>query len=190
MNNNIFDLPISKNNYKCVGPCYPPNTPFYHNLYLSAIIDEKNYICPIKRTFDKEHNKEIIYDKCNADDVTPNYENFDIFDDSVQIANTNLSFLSQIYKIDNINNAIEFISESLDILPIYSQKRILNCIYYIWINNDNFPQELFSKKVKNVLKEIYKLDIKLDIIKKKIISIKNKEKYNDIFLYFYNKYYK
>ena len=180
---NINNYSKSINENKCVGPCYPPNTIFYHPIYLTPYI--KDIIsCPIFKTIDKT-GKKIDVDECNKEDLTKNYKDFNIFDDPVQIANTPEIFLEQIYNIISIQDVITFLNNSIDEMPIYSQRRLLDCIYSSFIINNNFPKELFSEKIQHILKTIYDIDISVKKIQKKISSNKN---INDIFLYFTQKY--
>jgi hypothetical protein len=173
----------SVNNNKCIGPCYPSNTVFYHPIYLTPQIND--YIsCPIFKSIDKT-GKKIDVDECNKDDLTKNYKDFNIFDDLVQIANTPEIFLEQIYNIVSLQDVITFLNNSIDEMPIYSQKRVLECIFSSFIIDNNFPKELFFEKIQHVLKKIYNIDISVEKIQKKISSKKNIE---NIFLYFINKY--
>jgi len=183
--NNIFNLPKSINGHQCIGPCYPPNTLFYHPIYLKAIIDDKEPFCPVFKSYNEKDKQYEYVDQCKAENVTPNYEKFELFEDIFQFATNDQNFLSQIYDINNINGASEYLEESIELLPVYSQKRILNCIYSIWAGNKNFPIELFANKLKYVLKSITNIDISIDKIKNKIIDSK---KYNNIFDYFEKKY--
>lgn len=180
---NINNYSKTINQNKCVGPCYPPNTIFYHPLYLAPQI--KDFIaCPILKTVDK-NGKKIAVDECYKDDLTKNYKDFNIFEDPVQIANTPEIFLEQIYNIISIQDVIIFLNNSIDEMPVYSQKRLLDCIYSGFIINNNFPKELFSEKIHYVLKKIYNIDISIEKIQKKIFSNNNIE---NIFLYFTKKY--
>lgn len=182
---NIYNLPISIKGFDCLGPCYPPNTVFYHPLYFKAL-KTKEYVCPIKRRTDP--NGEVIFaDKCDPKDVTNDYQDFDIFEDIVQIANTPKSFLQQIYNIKSIEDVFKFLNDPIEELPVYSQKRILNCIYITFNKNENFPKELFSEKIKFVLKSIYKINISVEKISRKIFSDKN---IDDVFIYLSKKYLK
>ena len=88
--------------------------------------------------------------------------------------------LEQIYNIISIQDVITFLNNSIDEMPIYSQRRLLDCIYSSFIINNNFPKELFSEKIQHILKTIYDIDISVKKIQKKISSNKN---INDIFLY-------
>ena len=177
---NIYNLPKSIHNLDCLGPCYPPNTIYYHPIYFTPQVFN-DFTCPITRIKDK--NKDI--DRCKEEDVSNDYKEFDIFEPIVHIANTPKTFLEQIYNIISIQDVITFLNNSIDEMPIYSQRRLLDCIYSSFIINNNFPKELFSEKIQHILKTIYDIDISVKKIQKKISSNKN---INDIFLYFTQKY--
>ena len=160
---NIYNLPKSVNNLDCLGPCYPPNTIYYHPIYFTPQIFN-DFTCPITRILDK--NKDI--DRCKEEDVSNDYKDFDIFEPIVHIANTPKTFLEQIYNINIIQDVIQFLEDSIDELPIYSQKRLLESIYETYIDNSSFPKELFSEKVHNVFKKIYKINLPIDKISSKL----------------------
>ncbi len=180
------DFNISQRGLTCIGPCYPPNTVFYHPLYFRVLESADNeYVCPIERN---EIEGEVdIVDKCEPGNNTYNPKTFDIFEDVVQIANTPKLFLKQIYGITNIEECIKYLNDDFDANPVYSQKRIVNAIIQTWIKNPNFPLQLISYKVKYILEKIYKIDVKIEKISKKISDINDKQNYTDIFDYFLNK---
>ncbi len=180
---NTHNLPKSVNNHNCLAPCYPPNTLYYHPIYFLPILYD-NYSCPTEKFYNKSEKKTFI-DFCKKEDSNDDYKKFDIFEDMIQIANTPLSFLEQIYNINIIQDATQFLNDTIDELPYYSQKRLLNAIYSSFGNNITFPKELFSEKVHNVLKNIYNINLPVDKISKKLFSDKN---IDDIFLYFSTKY--
>ena len=176
------------NGYNCIGPCYPANTIYYNPSTLTAI-KSKYPTCPIKKT-EVNVNGQIKYifaDRCNTSDINDEYLYFDIFDDSVQIANSSDDFLKQIYKIYDISDVVLFLNNSVDIMPIYSQKRILNAIYEVYYKFIEFPKLFFSDKICKVAKEILKLK---KISSKDILSDLDKIKLNkqDIFIYIAEKY--
>ena len=181
---------ISFKGHKCIGPCYPKHTIFYNPFDLVSI--EREYpSCPIvPYSTEPLNNKDSIYfneDKCKEEDVNEDYKNFDIFDNSNKIAQTELLFLVQIYNIKNIEDIIYFLNDSIDILPIYSQKRLLIIMFNTYNKYIEFPIKLFSEKIQYILNNIYNLDISLKQIISNIHKI-NTNKINDIFLYFTNKY--
>jgi hypothetical protein len=196
--NKIQDKPNSRNynfsnikttnGYNCIGPCYPANTIYYNPSTLTAI-KSKFTTCPIKKqSIEIDNKKEYIFaDRCDISEINDEYLYFDIFDDSVQIANSPNDFLKQIYKIFDISDVIIFLNNSIDIIPIYSQKRILKAIYEIYYKYIEFPKLFFSGKISKILTEIYKLK-KIDPTD--IISDLDKIKLNkqDIFLFLAEKY--
>lgn len=178
----------SINGFNCIGPCYPPNT-IYYNPYTLTPIKSEFPSCPIKkRHIDLENGKKnfIYADKCNDNDVNKGYITFDVFSDVVQICTTSIDFLKQIYGINNIVDVVHLLSNTIDTLPIYTQRRLLKAIFEVYYKYIEFPKILFSKKILNVLNNIYKLD-KLN--EKKIIDDLEKIYNNsfDLFKYFLNK---
>ena len=150
---------ISVEGYECIGPCYPPNTYYYNPLDLS-LISTPFASCPIKPVDvigldSKIHKKK--FDRCNDEDINKGKLYFDIFSDYIQIATTSDNFLSEIYNLNNISDIVHFLSNSIDTLPIYSQRRILGAIYDVYYKYIEFPKLLFCKKLLIVLKNIYKL---------------------------------
>lgn len=152
----------SENNYDCIGPCYPANVIYYNPTTLTPI---KSIFptCPInKKVIDDSGNKKYIYaDKCKITDINDDYLYFDIFDDSVQIANSSNNFLKQIYNINNIADVIYFFDNIIDEIPIYSQKRILKAIYEVYYKFVEFPKLFFSDRILKILKEIYQIKKKI-----------------------------
>lgn len=171
--------------YECIGPCYPPNTFYYnpHNLhniintYPSCAIKEQKAINPDGSIYKKTSTKCHYDDDKTKDDTIY----FDIFSDYIQIATNSNNFLSQIYNIYNISDVINFLSNSIDVLPIYSQKRLLSAIYETYYKYIEFPKLLFAKKLLIVLKNIYKI---IDLDENKILhKLNNLESTNSEYLY-------
>lgn len=183
---NNDDTVITQKGYKCIGPCYPANTLYYNPLGLIGVISSYPS-CPIKKVMDKEYNNYIYADKCDAKDITPDYQNYDIFDDSVKIASTHNLFLSQIYNINDLQDVVKFLNDTIDSLPIYSQKRLLNSIFINYYKFNEFPLKLFIDKSINIFKSIYLIKIDYDKIYKNILKLNNKDLYNDIFSYLIDK---
>ena len=183
---NLIKTIISNKGYKCIGPCYPPNTIFYNPLGLIPTLSSEP-TCPIKKSFDNEYGKFIYADKCNIEDINYNYNNLDIFDESVKIALTSDLFLKQIYNIKNISDVVIFLNDTINNLPIYSQKRILNCIIKTYKNINEFPFKIIIEKINIILKHINKFTIPTNKIYDEIILF-NKNNNEDIFNYLTNKY--
>ena len=183
-NKNITSL----NGFPCIGPCYPANVPYYNPLSLTPIKSNLT-TCPIKRN--KELFNNLSYDVCDSKDINKDYLTFDIFNNIVQIANTSNSFLKEIYKINNISELVHFLTNEFDILPIYSQKRLLEAIFEVYYKYIEFPKILFSKKLLNVLNKIYKFnEIYKKLDEKKIIKELDKININsyNFYNYFIKKY--
>jgi len=188
--NNNFTLVKSNDGYNCIGPCYPPNT-IYYNPSTLTFIKSSFPSCPIKKReiiLDNGNKTTIYADKCNEKDINKGHNYFDIFNDSVQIAETPNMFLKQIYNINNISDVIIFLNYSTDILPLYSQRRLLKAIYEVYYKYIEFPKLFFSKKIIQILKQIYK--ITYDFGEKKIISDLDEINFKslDFYNYFLEKY--
>jgi len=166
------------NKFKCIGPCYPANTLYYNPLTLQAI-KSKSISCPIFPI--KINNKIKIKDKCH---INENYDldNYDMFVDVVQLAQTYNSFLQDIYNIKNIYDVELFLDNNIMQLPSLSQKRLINSIYKVYRDNDNFPNKKFLSITKNLIKKKYDITIKSKKILSKIMENKFNEYWNDMFL--------
>ena len=184
---NYIDEEIIDKNDNCYGPCYPPNTLYYHPTQLIPLYDDEDHTCPI--ITDVKNSLTYHNMKCEPNDI----KNLDDTDLSITFSNNSYSFLKDIYNIKNYENVISYLEINIKDLPIFSQKRILNSIYCAYINNENFPNKNFIYRVKNVLEIIFNLKLNSKKIYDNIINIKNKKKYNvnnDIFIYLFNKYLK
>ena len=192
VNEHNFSNIITSNGYNCIGPCYPANTVYYNPFTLTAI-KAQFPTCPIKKEeIDIEGEKvKIFADKCNISDINEEYMNFDIFDDTVQIANSSDNFLKQIYEIYNISDVVIFLNDSIDIMPIYSQKRILESIFDVYYKYIEFPKQFFSDKINKVLVEIYNINkiSSKDIIKElNKISLDSSSDIQDIYTHLIKKF--
>jgi hypothetical protein len=178
--NEYSKFPISKNNKNCIGPCYPPNVLFYNPLTLT-VSTNTNAACPIVREFSKDEYKDV--DICNIEDISYDYSKYESFEDIIQIISTPHLFLKQIYKINNYSDALLFMQDSMDFLPIYSQRRIISSLFLEYRFKSNFVNKLFITKVKNIIKNIYNIKLHSIDIKNKILDIIDKENYIDLFYY-------
>lgn len=182
----------SLNGYNCIGPCYPPNTIYYNPSSLIAI-KSKYPTCPVNEKIKNSDGEyEVIYaDKCDPQNISEDYTDYDIFDYYFQIVLTSDDFLKQIYKLNNIIDVIYFISDSIDVLAVYSQKRIIKAIYEVYYKYIEFPKKLFSDKIYKILITIYKINKKItsnDILNElnNLKLIENNDQ--DIFIYLSNKF--
>lgn len=172
--NKYTDFPQGKN-YSCIGPCYPAKSLYYHPLTLQGI-KNKFDSCPINIV----KGRDDIFDKCEVNENF-DYENYDIFNDVVQIASSDNDFLKQIYNIKNINDVENFLENNLIQLPILSQIRLCNSIYKVYRDNDMFPSDSFIDNVKKIIEKKYNLKIKSEKIINKIMSVKHSNNTNDLF---------
>jgi hypothetical protein len=162
--------------YKCIGPCYPANTLYYHPLTLQAIKSKSNS-CPIN--LQKVGNKNKIKDKCVLNE-NYDYESYDMFADLVQIATSDNVFLEQIYNIKDAYEGELFLANNIKQLPNLSQKRIINSLYKVYRKNDSFPSENFVNVVKSLIKNYYDVEIKSKKIIDKIMDNKHDKEWDDI----------
>ena len=77
---NFINEEIIDKNDNCYGPCYSPNTLYYHPTQLIPYLDEDNYTCPIIK--EGENNN---FMKCEPNNIT-NLDDTDL-----------LSYLSSTY---------------------------------------------------------------------------------------------
>lgn len=172
--------------YDCVGQCYPPNTYYYNPLNLSLIYNPYPS-CPIK-PIDAIKDDNTVYKKmsakCNFEDIGEGESYYDIFSDNIQISTSPNNFLSEIYELNNISDVVNFLSNTVDTLPIYSQRRLLKAIFEVYYKYVEFPKMLFCKKLLFVLKNIYKIsDIDVNDVLSKLNDFKDK-KHDDLYKIF------
>lgn len=161
--------------YECIGPCHPPNT-FYYNPSNLGLIINPYPSCPIKEQ--KITNSDgSVYKKisaqCGEEDINKGNLYFDIFSDNVQIATNSDNFLAEIYNLNNISDVVRFLSNDFDILPIYTQRRLLEAIYFTYYKFVEFPKLLFAKKLLFVLENIYEIT---NLNPDKIVFVLNEQK--------------
>lgn len=188
INMDIMNL-YSINNKKCLGPCFPSKYIYKHPQILNELMDIDKNTCPIK--FEEKINK----DECTV--VTKDYDKYSPYETdyiNYSIAYNDDVYLKQIYNINNINDVKNYLEFNIETLPLLSQKRILNCIYNVYLNNDLFPNKIYINLVKNILKKIFEIEIPSTKIYKQIMKNKNNNKSDeikdtfDIFLFLFNKY--
>lgn len=185
---NVEDKKIkSVEGFECIGPCYSPNTYYYNPLDLS-LISTPFPSCPIKEKLVVGSDNNIYkkkFDKCYDEDINKGKLYFDIFSDHIQISTSSENFLSEIYDLNNITDVVNFLSNTIDTLPIYSQRRLLRAIYDVYYKFIEFPKILFCKKLLFVLKNIYKIN---GLDENKILNKLNKIEHNniaDLYSFFY-----
>jgi hypothetical protein len=182
---------ITSNGYKCIGPCYPSNTLFYNptNLFSATNSEPSCPIFPVIK-INNGHEEMLYYDKCDIKDVNENYKNFNVFmcENLIDILNNDLSFLSNIYQIHSLNDSQQFLSDSIDNFPIYTQRRILIAIFNSYYNFIDFPKKTFVKKIMLVLKKIYNIDLSIDTISDELDLIQIDDEQQNLYNHFVIKY--
>lgn len=173
--------------HECIGPCYPANT-YYYNSSNLALISNPYPSCPIKEQQivnpDGSMYKKLSAE-CDEKDINKGELYFDIFNDNIQIATSPSNFLSEIYGLSSITDIVRFLTNELDNLPIYSQRRLLEAIYSAYYKYIEFPKLLFVKKLLYILKNIYKItNINEDKIIHKLNNIELTDTGN-LYTYFY-----
>ena len=178
----------SKNNHKCIGPCFPLDTYFYNPINFDAYYSKEHSYCPINKTYDKNKNKFIYTDKCDISNISPDYKNYDILGEVFKFAITDNIFLAEIYGIQNVLDANNFITNDLETLPLITQERIINCIFNVYSKYLNFSINEFIIRLNYILENLYNIKISDEKLYKKIIEIKNNSKSINIFEYIKKKY--
>ena len=180
MENNKY--PISKNNRKCIGPCYEANKFIIHPILLKYVSGVDEPFCPtniykeIGEKGDKDYN--LFVDTCFK--PTSN-----ILDDNNDILYPNITFdsktfLSIYYQISNYQESLEWFNNN-STTPIDTKLRILECTLIAFFENiyliDKIITDIYHKyfinKVKDIYMNIYNL-IDIDTKDNKIIIKKNK----------------
>ena len=189
--NKIFCLKYNKEvdetiyyDEECISKCYPKNTLFYSALNQEPYLFDKDK-CSILTSSNQD---EQIKD-CKSNHFV---DNIDENDNLLNILiNNSYSYLNNIYNLKTYDDILNFLEMNIKELPLLTQKRILNCIYCAYISYSEFPNKKYIFKVKNILNLVYNIKINSKVIYKKIIKLKNNNKYkenNDIFQYFYSKF--
>ncbi len=172
-------------NKQCIGPCYPNDYLYYNPITLQPVLNKKSS-CPIEPTYKNNNKTELITIK-KCDIVSENYMDNNIFDEFIQIANTPLIFLSQIYNIKNYTDVDNFINNDIFQSPILTQKRIINSIFLAYRSNSDFPNEIYINIFIKLFSDIYNVNLNVTKITKKIIKYKNNNNITDIFNHINNK---
>ena len=108
----------TKNNVKCVGPCYPPNTKITHPSIDKDVV-KKYAFCPTKMWIDKDKNEQRIEDECFVPTVKTNIIT------GMRSSFTVSQFLLM-YNITTIELLYEWIEKNKN-MSIYTTIRLINC---------------------------------------------------------------
>jgi hypothetical protein len=187
---NIFYLKYNKEvdetiyyDEECISKCYPKNTLFYDIIENYPLFYDKEKCSILVKT-----KEDVITKDCTSNNFT---ENIDEDDNLFSILiNNSYSYLNNIYNLKTYDDILNFLEMNIIELPLFTQKRILNCIYCAYINYSEFPNKKYIFIVKNILNYIFNIKVHSKKIYNKIIKLKN-NKYkenNDIFQYLYSKF--
>lgn len=142
MESNIKNYPVSRQKFKCIGPCYHPGTWIVHPVTLEYTTDKNNPFCPVRQWeyVDKNTNKKI---SLTTDVCYPPTENKDLsgkeFEINILTPNIDFNdehFLKIYYNIYSFENAVEFI-DTKKYLPLLTKVRIMDCALNAYGNDLN-----------------------------------------------------
>ena len=178
--------PISKNNRKCIGPCYEPNKYIIHPILLKYVTGEDEPFCPtnVYESLDEKGNKfNSNIDVCFKPTSNILEDNNDILYPDITFDPK--TFLMVYYNINDYNESLEWLDNNSNI-PFNTKLRILECIWIAFFNEiyliDKIIIDLYHKyfinKVRDIYINIHNL-IDIDIKENKIIIKKNKLELND-----------
>ena len=91
------------------------------------------------------------------------------------------NFLKRIYNINSYSDAINYLNNNKNIKN-YSKMRILNCIYIVYITDDEFPSKEYIEFLYIIYVEYYSIKLKKSGIKNIIINNKYNKKAISIFI--------
>lgn len=166
MNNKKNNYGTSMSNFKCIGPCYFPDTLIYHPKTHGWITHKTKPFCPINPTY-QDLSKQMLYvDQCQA----PTHRAQQITkQDELEMLNPQIEFndemlLNMYYNILNIGDTITWFNNNTK-APVYTKLRILNCAFNVFGGNMSIiPDEIINiiieiiekKKIKYLYKHLNK----------------------------------
>lgn len=184
---NIKRYPKSKNNYQCVGPCYPPGTMVVHPTQLEFVTEGPLPFCPIDEIFYEDpksgetlkKSTDTCYNPTEKDNIDKSQLELNIL--TPQIDFNSEQFLKIYYKIFSFDDAIDWTDNNQHV-PLGTKIRIINCA----IEAFGKTIELFDvrfcnffinyvklKKIKTLYSQIHK-NIGIDVNTGDIFIVDNK----------------
>lgn len=155
---NIKKYPKSKNNYQCVGPCYPAGTMVVHPTQLEFVTEGPLPFCPIDEIMYTDNKSGETYRKSTDTCYNPvEKDNVDKTQLELNILTPYIDFNSEqflkiYYKIFSFDEAVDWIDDNKHV-PMGTKIRILNCA----IEAFNKTIELFDMRFCNFFMEFIKL---------------------------------
>lgn len=130
MESKIKKYPVSVNNIKCIGPCYPKGTTITHPITLQLITNHTISFCPTDAWYDEKNKRTRFEAECY---LTDKYEQhspeFSITDPTFQF-NCD-QFLKLYYDIYTFEDASDWVSTNT-YYPILSLLRIIDCAWSVY----------------------------------------------------------
>jgi hypothetical protein len=175
MNND--DYPKSSKGFKCLGPCYKPNTWVLHPIILKLWTNKESPFCPTKRWIDRNPSSQkedvMYFDKCFK-------STYDNEDRSIQM---NIvfpkfgfgceEFLKMYYNIYSFENGIDWLENNYH-TSYYTKIRILECMWAIFGNNKEIINERLMLLYRELIKKYWTNELYNKF--KKYVIIDNNEK--------------
>lgn len=143
--------PVSKNNYQCIGPCYPPDSFIIHPVTLND--DIRTYsVCPIHPTVvtDSSGTRVELYDFCSVPTAKA-----PTVGTSQQAALPTFKFdpmffLKMYYNIGSLEEGFEWIGTNTD-LPYKTKERVFNQLIVLYGNNLSLADHRLINHVHNIM---------------------------------------
>lgn len=151
---------VSLSGRKCLTKCYPTGKHFLHPITLIPIANLKGPGCA---TYNRLENDEILtHDECNLDDnklyEVPDELNTVLFDFHLASGD----FLSEIYGINSFNDVINWTNNN-NYLPFNTIKRVHNCAWKTYVNEDNHPSALVIQYYHEIAKTYWLKDYLIEL---------------------------
>lgn len=142
------------NNRKCIGPCYPPGTQYYHPLTLTIIQDNNYNTCAVDpyTIIDEDGNKVVRYhDICSTHltNTKNNSTNFASFVTPYIEFNPDY-FLSAHYGINSFDNGLDWIDSNVELMYI-TKERVFDMLMLAYGNELNVADHRYLNHVQNIM---------------------------------------
>jgi hypothetical protein len=152
----------SKNNYQCIGPCYPRNKWILHPNTLEYISNTKTEFCPINGISKLDPERKTFYvkydDECN---ISKDAEENELEDKDLTLnavlpyIGFNLNdFLIQFYNISSYEDGIDWIEKNPTV-PLLTKKRIFETILFLYGKSIDIVDYRTNDLFIDIIKTIY-----------------------------------
>lgn len=134
--------PKSKHNFKCIGPCYQPNTVIVHPLTLEYVTDKYSPFCPVNEWNYVNENGEnitkttdICYHPTKSKDSSGLEFGMNILTPDIDF--NDQQFLKIVYNIYSFEDAINWVNTRKYTTPLLTRERIMNATWNSYPNDLN-----------------------------------------------------